>query len=867
MSNFINYTGLTYDDIKSDIRSRLAEDSRFDNFRESALYSVITEIFAATTDFTNYYIERRAEESFLETAKLRSSIVLLSKMLGYIITRPIPATTTIKISIDSLPQGTLVGNTLELASGTTFTYQGNTYTLLQGLSYSITQDDINNFQNPSYSKELHFKAATKQDAGHIFDDNDSRSTLPITLVQCEKRTKTILNSTNTQMGKRYQTYSINDPEFSNIYGSEDYGTNSNDITLNGTRVGIGSTEDEAFCNDMSEFDSKREFWIDRRSFLNSDSIPQLSATGAGANVKYCVIRTSITDGVEVLFGDDNVSSVGAKNDKNVYIRYLATKGSKANTVGVVGKSIQCNITSYSHGFDKKNISFYLTSNITGGSDIEDVESIKVNSPEIFYSLERCVTPRDYVSYLKTLILSSKKVQNAIAWGEQEETRDNTEITNIKLFNVVLFSVLSDMYSKINDSTLGSIYNGVDSDDNVLVAPLTATDFDWFNTIVMSDSTTPLKNVQADEYAYPELKNVYTKLYERSQLTVKNVYVSPLIQDFDLQGTIYFNPLSDKVLAKKKIQNAIYSYLSNNADFNTPIYISTIIDIIESFSEVHHADVSFVPYVDDTLQTFTIYSSGTEIDSAFSTKPINYVYNTSLVDKSMFGSREYSTSAVKESVDIFKNILSSTSGCSAINSYTSESFEAIFCLIPKYEVKSYKYDSSMIASEIIWPSKNSYDTGTCSITTAITPTSACVSGYYPSERNLYLGMVKCFLNKLTTLSTSVGASSVSESWASIIEKYDEILNYGKCFCSTKDLVKTQSNLRATTTCYSNILGSNSSELSDFVDNYFKYFIDILRNTFSYVIRQYMIDSNGNISNFSMKNEIARVDLSNLVYSYK
>ena len=76
---------------------------------------------------------------------------------------------------------------------------------------------------------------------------------------------------------------------------------------------------EAFCNDMSEFDSKREFWIDRRSFLNSNSIPQLSATGAGANVKYCVIRTSITDGVEVLFGDDNVSSVGAKNDKNIYI--------------------------------------------------------------------------------------------------------------------------------------------------------------------------------------------------------------------------------------------------------------------------------------------------------------------------------------------------------------------------------------------------------------------------------------------------------------------------------------------------------------------------------------------------------------------
>lgn len=867
MANFINYTGLTYNDIKSDIMARLAEDSRFANFRESALYSVITEIFAATTDFTNYYIERRAEESFLDSAKLRSSVVLLSKMLGYVITRPIPASANIKIVIKSLPQGTDTNSTLVLKSGTTFTFEGNTYTLIQGLTYRVTQTDINNFLNPTYVKELHFRGITKESAGNIFDDSDPRSQGPISLVQCEQRTKNIDSATNTQMGMRYQTYAINDTKFSNIYGNVDFGydvsnPNNNDVTLNGTRVAIGTDENSAFCSDMSEFSSKREFRIDRRSFLNNDSIPELSATGAAADVKYCVIRSSMNDGVELLFGDDNVSSIGAKGGNNIYVRYLATMGSEANTVGVMGKSIQCNSDSYENGFDRKNVEFYLTSNITGGSDIEDIESIKINSPEIFYSLERCVTPRDYVSFLKTLVLTSKKVKNAIAWGEQEETREVDGLSNIKLFNVVLFSVLSDMYAKTNDSQLGSIYSGVDIDENILVAPLTSTEFDWFNTIIMSDSVTPLKNIQVDGYVYPELKSVYEKLYDRSQLTVKNVYVAPIIQDFDLTGTIFFNPLIDKDLSKKKIQNAIYSYLALNADFDTNIYLSTLIDIIENFSEVHHADIWFSPRLNNANQTFTLISSGSEVDSQFETYPEGYVLNTSWVNKSKFGTREYSNPSLGNALDIQKNILSSTSGCSAINTYTKSSFESIFCLMPNFEVKSYK-KGSFIYSELIWPSSNSYDKDYCSLSAA--SSKNINTNYYPSIRNLYLGLLKCYMDKLNYISSNIVDNS--NIMSQLIKTYDEMAINGKCFCSLKDIANIKSLTASTQSCSDNIVNAQPKEIIDFINNYFQYYVKLLTNTFSYEIKHNMIDVQGNITNFSMKNEIARINLDKLIYSYK
>ena len=127
--NFIDYTGMTYDDIKKSIVARMSQDSRFETFKESSMYAVLTEIFAATTDFTNYYLERRAEESYLDSAKLRSSIIMLSKMLGYIIRRPIPASVNVKIVLKTLPASVKVGDRIEIKQFSTFTYEGRTLLL------------------------------------------------------------------------------------------------------------------------------------------------------------------------------------------------------------------------------------------------------------------------------------------------------------------------------------------------------------------------------------------------------------------------------------------------------------------------------------------------------------------------------------------------------------------------------------------------------------------------------------------------------------------------------------------------------------------------------------------------------------------
>ena len=81
------------------------------------------------------------------------------------------------------------------------------------------------------------------------------------------------------------------------------------------------------------------------------------------------------------------------------------------------------------------IEFNLTTDIVGGADLEAVESIKLNAPSIYYSLDRCVTPGDYTAYLRTMT-SPIIIRNAIAWGEQDEGGNIEPIQ--KLFNIYKF---------------------------------------------------------------------------------------------------------------------------------------------------------------------------------------------------------------------------------------------------------------------------------------------------------------------------------------------------------------------------------------------------------------------------------------------
>lgn len=580
--NFLDYTGLTYQEIITKINQKVSADPSLDNFRESSLAQTFFEIFAGAVDVVNYYLDRRSEECYIDTAQLRSSVILLAKQLGYIVTRPIPATSNIKMTIKGSMIGVSVGNTILIPAQTKFTYDGNPYILTDSFQYTLSADQVG--------------AVPSATNYNVQVDIDPR------IIQGELKYKEITGITNQQIGQLFQVYKIEDKTFSNLYGTEDIATgnvinniyvpNDNSLTL----VGVGNDRQTATY-----------YNIDRRSLLNWESLTSFTNTSAAADI--CLIRTTPDENIEIIFGDNKYASIGAESGfLNVYLQYFSTIGAKANKVGVIGDKILCNDSiSTNNSVDvTSNISFQFTSNIINGSDMESLESIKYNAPGIYYSLDRCVTAKDYINYLKSLT-TPFVVKNAIAWGEQEEINaTGTGVGMYQFINVVMYSLLGHLYDLTSEP---HTWNNI---SNVVLEPSfsadgTETQSSYFNLIVNKDPMTRIQDLQTSAVC-DNVRSVNNKLQERAQVTVKNVYISPIIQDFDISGTVYLRKLSDSVSVNNKIINSVYEFLDENADFHTNIYKSNIVELIENFKEVVYTNISFIstsPTVDKNIFSWLV----------------------------------------------------------------------------------------------------------------------------------------------------------------------------------------------------------------------------------------------------------------------
>ena len=728
--NFLKYSSLTYDEIIQQVNDKLQSDPRFDNFRESAIAQTLVEIFAGTADIVNYYIERRAEECFFDTARLRSSVILLARSLGYDVQRAIPASAKLKFRLYG-NMTTAVKNPdekIQIPFQTVFTYEDQKYILKQTLE--INAGDY---------------ADAIQTQGDDFDSGwinvDYRGE-DIWISQGEIKEQIIIGDTNPQVGSKFQLYRIDDTEFSNIYGTFDYDTPT-------TKVFVGNVKSD-----------ETQYTIDRRSLINWETLETLQN---GEPVKVCAIRTSQTEGTEILFGDAryaelgaNVSAQGSQTSfDNIYIQYLATKGTAGNKVGLKDKKANFSGRVYNtKGVEvTSNIEFQFLSNPTGGGDMETIDEIKANAPNIYYSLDRVVSKRDYVTYLKSLT-APINIKNAVAWGEQEEIQAQGIEAIRALFNIVFFTCVASLYN-INTSpySVKSVGEGLDSavldfnynpneiaddsyfnvytkteivrqlrqydvsttrweifsyedetsltkgsyDNNANIITVTYTsdgtanaptitattdvtvtpnitslkttnssDNDFLSALadaittqirtILDERGKPSNNGNHDKLAFSDdltmtfntgesqfqlrqgeddvckivalsgtlattmgyqlsgggtvdgayvrfstnrelaenILTVLNLLAERSQVTVNNIYVSPIIHNFELVGTVYINSLYDRESEKVKINDEIYKFLDTNADFNEDIYISNLIEIIEKYPSVKYADVKLMP---------------------------------------------------------------------------------------------------------------------------------------------------------------------------------------------------------------------------------------------------------------------------------
>jgi hypothetical protein len=85
MSESLRVTELDFDTIKQNLKNYLKQQSEFTDYDfEGSGLSILVDILAYNTHYQAYYLNMVANESFLDTALLRDSVVSHAKTLGYI---------------------------------------------------------------------------------------------------------------------------------------------------------------------------------------------------------------------------------------------------------------------------------------------------------------------------------------------------------------------------------------------------------------------------------------------------------------------------------------------------------------------------------------------------------------------------------------------------------------------------------------------------------------------------------------------------------------------------------------------------------------------------------------------------------------
>jgi hypothetical protein len=179
----LNVTQFDFDDVKSNLKTFLKSQNEFTDYDfEGSGMSALLDVLAYNTHYLGFNANMLANEMFLDSASLRSSVVSHAKMLGYEVSSPRAPKAIINISLNTTNALATMG------AGTAFT------TSVDGTSYQfVTINDITS-QNtgtsiPFDSTEIYEGTYTK--TKYLVDSNDVDQRFMLTDVRADTTTLTV----------------------------------------------------------------------------------------------------------------------------------------------------------------------------------------------------------------------------------------------------------------------------------------------------------------------------------------------------------------------------------------------------------------------------------------------------------------------------------------------------------------------------------------------------------------------------------------------------------------------------------------------------------------------------------------------------
>lgn len=626
------YTNISYDDIRDNLLTIFkAKGGKLADFSTSSYGRMMIELFSGVADLMAYYGESSFNNAFLETAYNTPAIYAGARMLGYSIRRPVPAKAA--FAIQTKKTGVYGKIKIFIPMGTQFSIGSS---ILTAVSDSEWEYDRNN-------------------------DPDETGLLKLVSGNCVCAEGYFKETVFVSSGTQNQTFYLVDGGFSDYFGendpnySEDHKFESRKNTF--TSVSTDASLVDNF--DSTDAINGNIYWrISRRGFIdpaleNKVNDIETFVEGENSTTNYTVLLETANDGsVQVRFGDGLKSAIPYGEIK---VHYFYTNGERGNLINVVGTKInpyKSNIhirNEYENESDIKldDLSFALTSDVRGGLDIESIDSIKNNASSIYSSLDRLVNKLSYQIFLSRYA----DIKYATAFGEDIlNTKLPDGTLDIKYMNQVRFTAIKDLYrlkedkyyptepdeyflsgfkvnglmyiwqydnQKMPDKTCAykfrdametavqnvaeamAVTRGGSIADNKKMLMDAMPKGQSFQDIINLPYVGTVFGAKVTPYDFvevgSEIDSIMRALNRRGMITVGagyHMYVYPVVHNYNIKMELILyrgNNFSD---IKEKLKYTVYKYLKDNTDFKTGIYRSRIASLIHTFPEVAGVNVTF-----------------------------------------------------------------------------------------------------------------------------------------------------------------------------------------------------------------------------------------------------------------------------------
>lgn len=338
-----NTTELDFDQIKDNLKDhfkRSASPFRDWDFDGSGLNNLL-DILAYNTHYNAMNAHVAINESFLDSAQVRSNVVSRAKLLGYVPTSKSAAVASIDLTL------TPKAGVLE-----------QVYSLPRGTSFSTSIDDTN--FTFLLLEDTQVNSSTDNEGSRTFPFKD----LSIYQGVLKARRYTVDNSVTTQK------FVIDDP-----------------------LVDTSSIVVRVYENPNAS------------SYAIYTRFSEFSSDIDGTSAIY-FIEENYDGKYEIHFGNNSLGKLPS-NNAVVEIDFLSTKGNLAN--GASAFTLNKGADTIIDGTS----SITVTSKSAGGSDIENIESIRYNAPLSFISQNRAVTADDYQALVKQIYGA---IDSISVWG-------------------------------------------------------------------------------------------------------------------------------------------------------------------------------------------------------------------------------------------------------------------------------------------------------------------------------------------------------------------------------------------------------------------------------------------------------------------